>query len=440
MTESEKARRTHLEVLFDGIDISSSMEVYLLSMTYTDNEEDEADDLQIKLQDRDDLWLRQWLGAAVASDVSSPAPAASNDVGAWAIGDSVTATGRPQYSSYGEGKPGAAVAGHQGKVTYLNLKNSAPYPIHVDQLGWFALSQVQKGGAANDGNDAKKHGRLKIRAWIVRKNWNGDGKEDRLFCGAFELDSVDVSGPPGTVTLKASSLPYSSRIRQTKKSKAWESYKLSGIAKEMASANGLSCLYESKRDPQYDRVEQNKKSDISFLSGLCHDAGVSLKVTDNTLVLFDQAAYEAKEPSFTIERGKDYKTYKLTTGEADTQYASCRVSYTDPGGKLIEAVAYVEDYDAEAKNNQCLEISAKVSNIAEARELAEKRLRLHNKHAKTASFTLPGHPLYVAGVTLMLSGWGFWDGKYMISKAKHTVTSAGGYTAQIQIRSVLEGY
>lgn len=63
---------------------------------------------------------------------------------AWAVGDSVIANGRPQYSSYGNGAPGANVTNHIGKITFLNLKSGIPYPIHVDWLGWFAESQIKR--------------------------------------------------------------------------------------------------------------------------------------------------------------------------------------------------------------------------------------------------------------------------------------------------------
>ena len=65
MSNSSRARRTAAEVAFGGVDITESIKPYLLSITYTDNEEDEADDLQIKLQDRDGIWMEDWLANAV---------------------------------------------------------------------------------------------------------------------------------------------------------------------------------------------------------------------------------------------------------------------------------------------------------------------------------------------------------------------------------------
>ena len=52
MSDYKNTRRTEAEVTFDGVDITQSIKPYLLSITYTDNEEGETDDLQIKILDR----------------------------------------------------------------------------------------------------------------------------------------------------------------------------------------------------------------------------------------------------------------------------------------------------------------------------------------------------------------------------------------------------
>ena len=354
MSDANLSRRTKVKTVFGGTDITEDIMPYFLSLTCTDNEEGEADDLQIQIQDRDGLWMENWLAEAV---------------------------------------------------------------------------------------EAASAATLKIHAEIIRRNWHGEGKDDVFPCGEFELDSVDASGPPSVVTIKATALPFSSQIRQTRKSRAWESYRLSGIAREMAAANGMQCLYEAAADPFYKRLEQLKTSDIQFLSKLCKDAGISLKATDGLLVLFDQTIYEKREPALTLCRGGGaYSKYKLASGAADTQYASCRVRYVDPAsGARIEGIAKTDDYNEDAKNNQQLEVFAKVSSVGEAKALAEKRLRLHNKFARTAAFTLPGNPALAAGVTVLLDKFGGWDGKYIVSQAKHTVKPSG-YTTDIQLRRCLEGY
>lgn len=449
MSDKDLARRTDAQVYFDGVDISDSLRKYLISMTFTDEEADETDDLQIKIEDREGVWLTKWLNVAVQAAASESPSMVDVSHDNWAVGDKVIANGRPQYSSYGTGIPGATVTNYSGTITRLNLKNGVAYPIHVGSLGWFAIDQVTKETKSSANDDSSGSSTIKglsIQALFVRKNWFGDGKDKVLDCGQFELDSVNADGPPATITIKGTSLPYSNQIRQTKKSKAWEAYTLSQIANEIASANGMTCMYESAVDPYYARVEQITMSDIAFLKELCNNAGISLKATNKIIVLFDQADYEAKPAVFTIEKNSEnkksssYTKYKLSTGAADKEYASCRVSYVDPVTKnMIEATAYIEDYDPKDKNNQCLEITAKVNSIGEAQALAKKMLRLKNKYEYTANFTLSGNPDLLAGVTVMLKGWGAFDGKYIINQAKHSIGKSG-YTTQLKLRHILEGY
>ncbi len=428
MSNRDNARRTAAQIAFNKADITTSIGPYLKSMTYVDNEEDETDEIQIQVHDRDSIWMEKWLNDAI--DAASSTSSSSSDT--------PSGGGETVYTVV-KGDTLSGIAAKYG-TTYQEIAkaNGIKNPNLIYPGQQFKIPGT--GGGEASGGDVSADPGLKIDAVIVRENWTGGGKDAVLPCGEFELDSVATSGPPAVINIKGTSLPFTAQVRQTKKSKAWENYTLSGIANEMAGANGMVCMYESASDPFYSRVEQVKTSDIQFLETLCHKAGISLKATNRTLVLFDQAAYESKAAVFTIKRGGGaYTKYKLNVGTADTQYSSCRVSYVDPAGKCIEGVAKVEDYKADAKNNQQLEITAKVASKDEAKALAEKMLRKHNRYAKTASFTLPGNPDLVAGVTVMLEKWGGWDGKYIVTQAKHTV-GGSGYTVQVRLRRVLEGY
>lgn len=508
------ARRTEFEVFFAGVDITSSLQDYFLSLSYTDNEDGEADDLQLKLHDREGIWKEKWLNALVHKAASytagelvtkykvtakggvsvrggrdkktkhlgtlpygeiievkkfddgwavidysdktgyvtetalSPVYTSTNTrdevystetAKGWSIGETVTVTGRPQYSSYGTGMPGKSVTNYTGSITQLNLKSGVPYPIHVGSLGWFSESQVTKKGekAVNASSEDEASKGLKIQANIIRKNWTNSGEEEKLECGQFELDSIVCQGPPATITIKGTSLPYHATVRQTKKSKSWENYSLSKIVAEIAENNNMTFMFLAGSDTSYDRVEQYKISDIAFLSKLCEDAGCSLKITNNIIVIFDQAQFESQEPIMTIVHGAQggYTKYKLSTSENDV-YTYCRVSYIDQNGKLIEGFYYSEDYDAEKDDNQCLEITQKVTSKAEAELLAEKHLRLRSKFEFTGSFTFPGNPYLVAGCCVALEGFGCFDGRYIIKQAKHSV--GNGYTTDISIRRCLD--
>lgn len=348
------ARRVKLHLAFNGVDVSEEVEKDLLSLTYTDNEDGEADDLQMELQDRACVWLENWLDETV---------------------------------------------------------------------------------------DAAASETLKIDASITRQGWEVGDADWTLPCGSFSLDTADCNGPPGKVLLKASSLASGSAIGQTKKSRAWENVKLSAIAAEIAGNGGLSLCFESQTDPFYSRKTQSRTSDAVFLKKLCDDAGLSFKCSADKLIIFEQSAYEKQPPCLILERdGGRYIRRRLSVSTAGTQYASCRVRYMDPSnGQCIEGVARVDDYDEKSESRQQLEVNAKVRDAGEAKALAEKRLRLHNKYSRTASFTLPGNPGLAAGLTVELRRFGGWNGIHLISKAKHSV-GPSGYTTELTLRKVLSGY
>lgn len=431
MSNSGLARRTEIRVELQGVDISDDVNNYLLSLSYTDNEEDKTDDLQLTFDDRDGKWLNEWLNTP--AQPAAPAPQKSG----YNIGDEVIANGQPKYTSYGT-KPGAVLTDYKGKITHLNLKDGVPFPIHVDQKGWFAESEITPVSAQQD--NTTKGGGIKgaeIHVVILQKNWESDGMDRVLDCGVFEVDSVDASGPPAKVSIKGTSIPYTSTVRTQLKTKAWETIKLSAVAAEIASANGLTCMFESAFDPLYTRKEQVQESDIVFLQGLCKAAGISLKVTAKILVLFDAREYEAKDAIRLIQRGEaDVLSYRFGTNFNDTAYSKCHVSYTDP--KTQKTIEYTYTPRNTDGSGQVLEINEKVSNREEARQLAMKRLRQKNKGEYTAEFSLVGDARLVAGVTVQLSGYGFFDGKYIIESAAHTPT--GGYKVNVKLRRVLEEY
>lgn len=438
MSRKDEARRTTCEVFFDGVDISESLRPYLLALTFTDNEEDETDDLQIDIEDRDGVWLTEWLTKAVqgaagegtgktersgdkytvsaetALNVRS-GPGMSNGVINWlAYGDDVNVVSIEN---------GWAKIDLNGQEAYV----SAAYITPKDSDG---NEKQEETGKASKG--------IRISASILRENFESDGMDVMLDCGFFELDSISVSGPPNVISIKATSIPYSTQIRQEKKSQAWEGYNLSGIAAEIAGRGGMGCMFESANNPYYDRVEQITQSDIEFLQQLCHDAGISLKSTNNILVLFDQKEYEQKNPVLTIKRGDGtYESFSLESGQANSLYTSCRVYYTRPDGSVIEGTATAESSDSDADTEQKLEIYAQVDSVDQANQLAEAYLRLYNKFECTGHFTMQGTPEAMSGMTAKIEDYGMWDGKYIISCAVHRLDKSG-YKTDIDIRHVLK--
>ena len=276
-----------------------------------------------------------------------------------------------------------------------------------------------------------------VKVTLVQKNWNDTGKNGVLECGTFEIDSVDISGPPLKTALKSTSIPYTSTFRMMKKSRNWEKNSLRAIGQQIASEAGFNFLYECSDNPEYDKKEQVQQSDIRFLQDLCHAEGKALKVTKMTIVIFDKQEYDTKPVSKVITYGSsDIISFRMGTNLKDAAYTSCHVSYTNTEKK--QTIEYTYTPDSMTGTGQVLEINERVANTEEAKRLAMKRLREKNAQEFTCSFKMAGDVQLVAGIVVRLQGFQQFDKKYRVKSAKHSLT--GGYTTDIDLVQILEGY
>lgn len=341
MTKME-ARRAYLEVKYNKTNISKHIEPYVLGWSFTDNLSGQADELQLNLQDREQVWIYDWM--------------------------------------------------------------------------------PDKGAT--------------LKANIVRNNWRYWGLVERSVLGQFDIDDIEVSGPPSIVNINSISVPTSSSLNGENKNRAWEKVKLSVVTKDIANKNGLKLFFDTKDNPTYDRIEQTEETDLEFLTRICNDAGLCLKISNRSIVIFDEEKYESEEPVMTITKGDSniirYSGSSTLTGV----YKSCRVDYQD--GKKKKKISTTYTPPNPPKTGRVLVINEKVSSIAEGQRLAKKRLRQENKNAVKMSLTLLGDILLFAGRTVLIKGFGAFDGKYIITQAVHS--QQNGYQTSIQIRKCLEGY
>ena len=437
MSDKTLARRTEIQLYFKGKDITKEMSKYLLSLSFTDKEEDETDDISISLDDREGQWMNDWL------NTSKLAPEPETITTEIKVGNIVQFKGGPVYISSMAAEPTVTRQASKCKCTIIN-SNAHPYHLISEDdkrvYGWVNASDVEGATVTAKSSEAQVKKAFKgteIQAQIIQRNPNTDGKDKVLDCGIFEIDSVSYSGPPKKVTIKATSIPYKAQLRQTKHTTAWENTTLKNIANKMGQKSGMEVMYLSNYNPKYKRKEQVNKTDIAFLKTLCKQAGISLKVTSKTIVLFDAADYESKTEVKKIKAGYgNVLSYAFSTKTADASYTSCHVIYTDPD--TTETIEYTYTPNNANTDGQTLEVKQKVSSIEEAKELAKKTLRAKNKGETTAEFTLIGDVDLVAGITVRVYGYGEFNGKYIVEEAMHSVT--GGYKTKIKLRSCLEGY
>lgn len=271
-----------------------------------------------------------------------------------------------------------------------------------------------------------------LTASIGVADWEKDGESGCLPCGTFSLDDVTASGPPDTFVLKGVSAMMDSSIRREKKTRAWENVSLSGIAGDMAKSAGADLFYDVPTDPHYVRRDQREQSDIAFLKSLCDDIGLSLKISNRKLVIFDSETYEKAAPVGTLKKS-EVKTYSFSTKTADI-YRACTIKYHDPGKKELQEYTYKAT--PEIPVGQVLQLRRRVESLAEAMDLAKKKLRQKNRHECTGSISLMGDVRISAGLNVVLTGFGCFDGVYHVESANHVISE--GYTTSAKIRRRLD--
>lgn len=278
-------------------------------------------------------------------------------------------------------------------------------------------------------------------------NWEtlSAGTKD-LRLGLFELDEIGSRGCPSEVQVRAVSIPSDNKLRGVERSQSWEKVKLKAIAEDVAKGAGMELTYDTEENPTLERTEQTEQSDLSFLLALTKDHGLALKVTENQIVIFDESKYEEAEPQITIVKPGTFFTqgqgtyvtdilgYSLSNRSRDI-YKACHVRYQHGKKKAVVEATFT---DPNKKEGKTLEIKEEVENVAEAERLAKKRLREKNCQEWTGNISTVGNLNLVAAITVNLLGFGKFDGKYIITRATHSVGSA--YSTSIEIRRCLNGY
>ncbi len=271
-----------------------------------------------------------------------------------------------------------------------------------------------------------------LDASIVLTDWTEEGTKE-LSLGKFELDEIELSGPPHEVKLKGVSVPDNNTLRGVDKNRSWENVKLSKICQDIATDAGLELFYDVNKDPEIDRAEQTEESDLYFLMRVCKDKGYALKVSDNKIIVFDIVTYESKDTIATISR-EDIISYTVQSKTREV-YKACHVKYSDTKtGTTIEYTFTPDD----KKAGKTLAINEQVATVAEAEELAKKKLREKNSEEITLSLTMLGNIDLYAGATVNIEGFHKFDGKYIITTVKHSL--GGGYQCSLDLRRCLNGY
>lgn len=275
---------------------------------------------------------------------------------------------------------------------------------------------------------------MPVTATLKCLDWERQGEDFSLPCGAFTIDEVEVSGPPDKVTIKAVSADLTGPLRETARTRAWENTSLETVAGQIAEEYGLSLLYTGKAHA-FARSDQRNESDLAYLNRMASGRGMNCKVHDGRLILMDAQEAENRDTAVTLSRRGDMyspRSYSFRDSSADTAFSDAEVAYADPATGTTHC-ASVAAADTANGVQKTLTSRQRAENAAQAQDMGGAALHAANVRSRTASVECLGCPRLVAGTTVGLDGFGDFSGRWFVKTATHRISGSGGYTTSLEL-------
>jgi uncharacterized protein len=262
----------------------------------------------------------------------------------------------------------------------------------------------------------------------------GYSGEAMLDCGEFQIDELELDGPPDVMRIRCLAA-YVTAAMRTPNTMAYESMGIVEIAGQIAAKYGLIAVTApavAESDVEFARITQRRETDLEFLKRLAREHNFDFTVRAGQLVFYALAALEAAPAAALITRPDTVRfSFRNRTRRI---YEGAQVAYFDPDTKQL--ITQSAAADSAVPTGDTLKVVTRCENAHQAQVKAEAALHMHNMVAVDALIEGPGNTALVAGNNVQLSGWGRLDGTYMVETAAHRVARARGYTTSIAARRV----
>ncbi len=260
----------------------------------------------------------------------------------------------------------------------------------------------------------------------------GYNDEAPLPCGDFQIDQLELGGPPDVFCLRCLAA-YITPAMRTPNTVGYENQTLLGIARTIGGKYGLALVSApGMADLQFARITQAEETDLGFLKRLAREHNYDFTVRGGSLVFYARTALENAAPAATVLRTDTERfTFRNRTCRI---YQSARVAYLDPLTKRLITQSAVASRPA--PTGDTLKLRARCENGQQALLKAQAALHAHNRKFVEVELVLPGSTVLAAGSNVALSGFGAFDGTYLIQVARHRLNRPAGYTTEVEARRV----
>jgi len=259
-------------------------------------------------------------------------------------------------------------------------------------------------------------------SWRPEKNQRIELSRDGFKSGIMYVDSWEQV--PGYFILQALSVPQEAK---TAYYRSWEDVQFLELVQEIAGRYKLDLHTQGIQNYLYKRVEQKNQTDIQFLSGRCKLEGYALKITNNTLVIFNESAMEKEPPAAVLDSGDFDGEYQFWDNSIGV-FSACQIIYGSVKAETKDMTLY-------GPVRKITDIP--VSSIGEAQRFSAGILRSLNKSHAGGSCRIRFNPGIAAGNMIEIQNIGLADGKYYCEKVVHNLVAE---RTKLYLRRPMEGY
>ena len=256
--------------------------------------------------------------------------------------------------------------------------------------------------------------------------------------GRFEIDEVELNGPPSTITIHGLATGIKAALR-TPSHHAYENTTLQAIAQQIATRQGLQLIGTIQPIP-LDRLTQ-QDADLTFLRNLAAEYDYAFKITGHRMV-FHAISALAKAGSVATLVLQDLSNVNLRDQIKNVPQA-VEIKHKDPATKTL--VTY------KIENNQTIAVPSSISKTTtsgdtqksrkrsasteESKAKAQAELAKANRERTTGNWSAMGRPNLVSGNVVTLVAAGKLGGHYLITASQHRMTRKG-YTVSQSVSRV----
>ncbi len=260
----------------------------------------------------------------------------------------------------------------------------------------------------------------------------GYAGEPLLPCGDFQVDDLELEGPPDVFHLRCLPAWITPSLR-TRNSFGYENQTVLEIAGVVAARHGMSVVgAPAPLDAVYDRITQKQETDVEFLRRLAREHNYDFTVRGTQLIFYARADLEAQAAALTLTRAEVERF--AFVARTQSIYQQAQTAYFDSLTKQLYAQT-VSAAPAVASGDT-LKLVARCENGQQALARAVAMLHEANRLLVTGRVVAPGTVRLVAGNVAALSGWGAMDGNYLVERAAHRLERERGYVSEADLRRV----